>query len=242
MDQKLPAPQAPTRRKPKTQRGRDTREEIVMAARRLVSERWVDEIPFTELAAAAGVARASLLHVFPQWRDVLYDLFSEEIARLDGSYAAAVALKRVRHCDRAYAMLVPILDRAEVTGRLYPNLRGAMFTWHGAPSAAEETSDDAFLLPSREMLGAFARIDLGDNYSAVESLLGIPRDESLKPNEFGPSPIGECLVNLALDLAAGSPSYFATFEDRRHTLRSSIRLISAGVRASMSGGTKKRRH
>ena len=241
MDQKLRPAEAPTPREPKTQRGRDTRDEILAAARKLVSERWVEEIPFTELAVAARVARASLLHAFPHWRNVLYDLFAEEVDRLYDSYAVAIALKRVRPGDRAYAMLVPILDRAETTGRLYPNLRGAMFTWHGVPSAEERSQASLSLPPSREMLGAFARIDLGDNYIAIESLLGIPRDESLKPNEFGPSPIGECLVNLTFDLAAGTPSYFGTPEDRRRTLRSVIDLVAAGIGKSKPRGARKRR-
>lgn len=238
----MPRPtDTPTPREPKTQRGRDTRDEILAAARKLVSERWVDEIPFTELAVAAGVARASLLHAFPNWRNVLGDLLWEEVNVLDESYSAASALKRVRPSERAYAMLVPLLDRAERSGRLYPNLRGAMFTWHGELSEVDDSDASLGLPPSREMLGAFMRIQLYDNYTAVESLLGIPRDAALKPNEFGPSPIGECLVNFALDLAAGSPSYFATFDDRRGTLRSVIGLVAAGISKSKPRGAKKRR-
>jgi len=226
---------------PKTQRGRNTRDEILAAARSLACERWVDEIPFTELAAAAGVARASLLHAFPQWRDVLWLLITEELELLDDSYRAAVALKRAHPSARVYTMLSPLLDRAEATGRLYPNLRGAMFTWQGEPSEKEDLETSLLLPPSREMLGAFMRIPLGDNYIAVESLLGMPRDVALNPNEFGPAPIGECLVNFTLDLAAGSPTNFATFDDRRYMLRSCIKLISAGIRGSMAAGTKKRR-
>jgi AcrR family transcriptional regulator len=231
----------PTRREPKTQRGRETRDEILIAARQLVSERWVDEVPFIELAAAAGVARASLLHVFPNWRNVLYDLFADEVDILDESFAAALALKRARPGDRAYAMLVPLLNRAEKTGRLYPNFRSAMFAWHGDPSEEDLSEASVLLPPGREMLAAFTRIHLNDHYAAVEELLGVQRDESLKPNEFGSAPIGECLVNFTLDLAAGCPTYFATFDFRRETLRSTIDVIAAGLRRSKPPGTRRPR-
>ena len=138
-------------------------------------------------------------------------------------------------------MLAPLLDRAEKTGRLYPNLRSAMFVWHGNPSEEDLSEAAAFSPPSREMLAAWTRIHLNDHYAAVEELLGVPRDESLKPNEFGASPIGECLVHFALDLAAGSPTYFATIEFRKQTLRSNIDVISAGLRRPKPHGFKRRR-
>lgn len=204
---------------PKTQRGRDTREQILSAARRLVSERWVDEVPFTDLAEAAQVARASLLYAFGHWRNVLWDLFEEEMDLLDEARTRANRLRRRRLSDGAFEMLAVLLDRADETGLLYPNLRGAMSTWQGEPT------DEALFgaCPSaplrRDVLAAWALVRLQPSYEAVEELLGIPQDKSLGEGEVRPVPIGECLVNFALDLAAGSPSSFSTLQDRRLALR-----------------------
>lgn len=231
----------PKKREPKTQRGRDTRDDILKAARILVSERWVDDVPFTELAATAQVARASLLHVYPHWRNVLYDLFAEEIDRLDRNYEAALALKRATPGDRAYAMLAPLLDRAEQAGRLYPNLRSAMFTWQ-ADSRDQALSEDVWSGPETPLvLSGFLRIQLSDHFAAVEQLLQVPREPSLQPNEFPPNPIGECLVNFALDLAARSPTYFESFDERREMLRTTIDVIAAGIATRKRRGSKKRR-
>ena len=236
-----PQDQTAPRPKPKTQRGRDTRDDILAAARKLASERWIDEVPFTELAAAAGVARASLLHVYPHWRNVLCDLLHEELDLLDEADTAARALKRARPSQRAYAMLVVLIDRAEKTGRLYPNLRAAMFTCQGEPREEEYSEVNLDAPPTREMLGRFIRIPLNDQYFLVEELLRVPRDPSLKSNEFGPRPIGECLLHFAFDLAAGIPSYFTDFEERRNALRVNIDLMAAGLSKNPQLSAKKRR-
>lgn len=213
---------------PKTQRGRDTREAILSAARRLASERWVDEVPFTDLAEAAEVARASLHHAFGHWRNVLWDLFEEEADLLDEAYERARRLRRRRPSDRAFEMLAAVLDRADQTGLLYPNLRSAMATWCGEPTdlALEEASPSAPL--RRDVLAAWTRIRLQNHYEAVEELLGVPADESLGDDEVRPLPLGECLVHFTLDLAAGSASYFSTLQERRDTLRSCVESFSAG--------------
>jgi len=224
-----PQDQTAPRPEPKTQRGRDTRDEILAAARKLASERWIDDVPFTELAAAAGVARASLLHVYPHWRNVLSDLLHEELDLLDAADKAASALKRVRPSQRAYSMLVVLIDRAESTGLLYPNLRAAMFTWQGEPREEEYSEFGFNTHPTREMLGRFMRYPLTDQYFAVEELLRVPRDSSLTSKEFGEPPIGELLIHFALDLAAGIPSYLTDFDERRHALRVNIDLIAAGL-------------
>ena len=205
-------PEETARPQPKTQRGRDTRDEILRAARTLASERWIDEVPFVELAAKADVARGSLLHAFRDWHTVLYDLFSAEIDRLDESFTAAVALKRVRPADRVSAMLCPLLDRAEQTGLLYPNLRGAMFAWQGELTEADESEESMSLPPSRAMLGAFSRIQLREHYAAIEELLEVPCVASPEPRRFPNVPIGECLLHFTLDLAAGIPSHWATLK------------------------------
>jgi AcrR family transcriptional regulator len=226
---------------PQTRRGWDTYDVILAAARRLASDRWVEDVSFVDLATEAGVARASLLHLFPHWRNVLWELFEQEADFLDNAYEQARRLKREQPNDRVYAMLADLLNRAEKTGLLYPNLRGALFTWHGEPTD-QELSDSSPTTPlGRGVLAAFALVRLQQHYVAVEDLLGIPHDESLKPNEVSPVPIGECLVNFALDLAAGSPTHFATFAARRRTLRSFIELVAAGLRETKPPRTKTRR-
>jgi len=227
METKQPVPN-PTRPLPKTRRGRDTREEILAAARTLVSKQWVHETPFIELSEAADVARASLLHAFPHWRDVLWSLLIEELDQLDRSYEKASSLKRSKPAEKAFVMLKVLLDRAEVTGRLYPNLRSAMFTWHGEPSEREHSSSDVEPW-SAELMGRMTLIPLRDHYEAVEILLEVP-DKPIDPRKFYPRPIGECLLNFALDLAAGYPSYCADFGGRRQMLRECIELFASGLR------------
>ncbi len=232
MKKALPS-EPPPRREPKTQRGRDTREEILRAAQTLLSERSAGEVPFTELAMTAGVARASLLHAFPHWRDVLFGLFLIEIDRLDASFEAAESMKRASPTQKAYAMLVPLLDRAEKTGYLYPNIRSAMFTWHGEPIEEDFSNYTANSPDTPAMLGTFLRIALRDHYGAVEELLRVPADN--------PAPVGELLVNFTLDLAASSPSDLSTFDERRQTLRHNIELIAAGLNQSKRSAAKSRR-
>ena len=222
----------------KTQRGIETREKILRAAHELVSERWVDEIPFVELAKEAKVARASLLHAFPQWRDVLSCLFHEEITRLDLAVTAAEALKRARPADRVYAMLRSVIDRAEETGLLYPNLRAMMFTWQGELSEQDMDLEEPER-PSRAMLGVFQLIDLRDQYDAVETLLGMASAKPPGKGRFAKAPVGEWLVHWTLDLAAGIPSYGNTFEERRSALRDAVDLVAAGLRASEARGRRR---
>jgi hypothetical protein len=103
-----------------------------------------------------------------------------------------------------------------------------MFTWHGEPAPEEYNADPSSAPPSPAMLGAYVRIQLSDHFAAVEDLLGMPATYG-KP--VGPVPIGECLVNFALDLAAGSPTYRGSFDERRATLRKTIVVVSAGTRS-----------
>lgn len=222
-----PLKNTPTRREPKTERGRVTRDEILTAARKLACERWVNEIPYKELAEVAGVARASLFHAYPNWDQVLLDLLEHELGHLDGSFDAACAQKRVRPGDRTYTMLVVLLDRAEQSGKLYANLRSRMFTWQG--ELRDGDHDREPMTPG--VLGWYTLVPLRDQYGMVEELLGIPNDSSLKGNEYGPAPCGECLLNLAFDLAAGSPSQWSTFDERRVTLQRTIEVMAAGVKS-----------
>lgn len=239
MSTNRPSPTIALRPEPKTSRGRDTQAEILQAARKLVSERWVHETPFTDLAAAAGVARASLLHAFPHWRDVTWSLLIEELDQLDRSHERAIALKRAKPSVRVYTMLVVLLDRAEKTGRLYPNLRSAMFTWHGEPSEEEYGHPDS--VPwSSELMGRMTLIPLRDYYELIEEFLEVP-DELRDSRKFPPRPTGECLVNFTLDLAAGYPSYCADFHERRELLQTTIELLAAGVRHHPGSKRKPRR-
>lgn len=229
----------PARPLPKTRRGRDTRDKILAAARALVRKQWVHETPFTDLAEKADVKRASLLHAFPHWRDVLWSLLVEELDQIDRSYEKAASLKRARPGEKAFVMLAVLLDRAETSERLYPNLRSAMFTWNGKPTEKEitATGDEPW---SAELMGHMTLYSLRDHYDAVETLLGIP-DPPASSRKFNTRPIGECLLNYALDLAAGYPSYYEDFDERRRMLRTCIEQISSGMRKSTRSTNAKRR-
>jgi AcrR family transcriptional regulator len=222
----------------KTQRGVETRDRILLAARELVCQRWVDEIPFVQLARTAQVARASLLHAFPQWRDVLTCLFTEEVDRLDQAVTAAMAIKGKRPADRVYAMLCSVIDRAEATGLLYANLRAMLFTCQGELSEKDMELENPERA-SRAMLGWFHLIELRDQYDAVEELLEMSKPERPGRARFAQAPIGELLVHWTLDLAAGIPSYGSTFDERRSALRDAINLVAAGLRASQARGRRR---
>src|ERR1035438_1428399 len=117
-----------SRRDAPTQRGKDVKEAVKAAASRLLHEKWVDQVSLVEVAKAAEVARASLLLQFPQgWPEILFELYWDEFP-YDETYDRMMACKSGSAVERVMRFLEPILLRGQQTGRLYPNIRGAMFT------------------------------------------------------------------------------------------------------------------
>lgn len=192
------------RRKPATRRGENVAEAVLATARRLLESRFTDQIPLVELAREAGVARASLLLQFPRgWQDVLSDLAHREI-NLDDAFDAVKKKKGLARKDRLFAVLDTLLQRAEVSGLLYSNLRAATFSW-----GAENQS--------------FYRISFEGCWEIVMELMtgGRPDDDA---NGRRQAYLGEVLLNITLDLASNEGYAARSWVERRAALRASIEV------------------
>jgi hypothetical protein len=190
------------RRKPATQRGENVVEAVFAAARQLLESRFTDQIPLVELAREADVARASLLLQFPQgWQDVLSHLVSREV-NLDEAFEAVTKLKDLTQNQQLFMVLDTWLQRAEVSGLLYPNLRAATFNW-----GAENQS--------------FYRINFEGCWEIVMELMigGLPNDDAHGHRQ---AYLGEALINLTLDLASSEGYAARSWVERRAALRASI--------------------
>lgn len=191
------------RRKPKTARGEDAQSAVLRAAQKLLSERNSSAIPIVELAERAGIARASLLLQFPGgWPEILNTLAVQEIDFLDTAYEELLAAKGMRRDEKAYRLLEALLARAESTGRLYPNLRAAMFTW------------------GEDNQGIY-RCGLDDMVAMIATLLRSATDGSeTAERTFGY--FGESLLHLAWDLASFEGLWMRTWTERRAALRHAV--------------------
>ena len=197
------------RRKPATQRGENVVEAVLATARRLLQSRFTDQIALVELARESGVARASLLLQFPQgWQDVLSGLALLEI-NLDDAFQAVSTKKGTTRDQRLFLVLDTWLQRAEVSGLLYPNLRAATFSW-----GAENQS--------------CYRIGFEGCWEIVMELMidDRPNDDALGHRR---AYLGEALLNLTLDLASNEGYAARSWVERRSALRAAIDacLISA---------------
>ena len=190
------------RRKPATQRGENVVEAVLAAARQLLESRFTDQIPLVELAREADVARASLLLQFPHgWQDVLSGLTSREI-NLDDAFRAVSTKKGMTRDQRLFLVLDTWLQRAEVSGLLYPNLRAATFSW-----GAENQS--------------FYRIGFEGCWEIVMELMidDRPNDDALGHRQ---AYLGEALINLTLDLASSEGYAARSWVERRSALHAAI--------------------
>lgn len=118
-----------------TERGEKVMDLVVGAARELLSKHWIHEVTVVELARRADVARASLLWQFPDgMTDVLNAVLLRELAAFDDGFGEVEREKRPSRIDNVMRAFEPLFAKAEGSGRLYANLRGAMFTWGSANS------------------------------------------------------------------------------------------------------------
>ena len=193
------------RRPPATQRGENVVEAVLTTARQLLQSRFTDQIPLVELARESGVARASLLLQFPQgWQDVLSSLVDREI-NLDEAFETVTKTKSLRRNQRLFTVLDTWLQRAEVSGLLYPNLRAATFSW-----GAENQS--------------LYRITFEGCWEIVMELMvgGRPNDDALSHRQ---AYLAEALINLTLDLASNEGYAAQSWDERRAALRVAIEAI-----------------
>lgn len=199
-----------SRRDPPTQRGKDVKGAVKAAASRLLEVRWFDQISLVEVAKAAEVARASLLLQFPQgWPEILFELYFDE-SPYDETVDRMEACKVGPPVDRVARFLEPLLVRAQETGRLYPNIRGAMFTWG-------------------EEFGGVAQCWIEDFSTMLVELMTQSQPIVDEVTELRTFRAAESLYYSALDLASTEWRFSTTWVERQATLRSLIESVFVGL-------------
>jgi AcrR family transcriptional regulator len=168
-----------------TLRGQQTRHAILAAARKLCTERWLDQLSLSELARQADTTRASVLFQFPEgWPDIAAQLLVEE---LEMARAAVDELtrSRLKPEPQLRQSLHYFLKRSEELGALLPNLRAFNYFW--------SDSTDAIVAPTRD--GLLEQI-------AATIRAAVPGRQSLAESRHA----AETLIVNAIDLAC-APMY-----------------------------------
>jgi AcrR family transcriptional regulator len=199
------------RRKPPTPRGEKVFDTVSQTARRLLQDHFVDHISLVELAKASGVARASLLLQFPGgWPDILATVAIQEI-NLDRAFEEAKDARRLTRAKRVFMALNTLLDRAEESGLLYPNLRAAMF------SCGSENQ-------------SVFRIAIEGCWENIMELI-TDRSESNESRSRTVGYLVDHLLNLTLDLASNEGYMARTWDERRDALRTAINVVVTATAA-----------
>jgi hypothetical protein len=188
----------------KTDRGQEVILAVCQAARKLLEERFYDQVPIVEVAQEAGVARASLLLQFPRgWPDILGVLAAEEV-NLDDAFENTQKAKGLTRAQRLFTMLQTLFDRSEASGMLYPSIRSATFN---------------FRVENRFMY----RIGYEGCLELVVYLL-VGRMPHAAGADIEPRVItlADGLLTLALDLASGGDPWELTWAERRVALRTHV--------------------
>jgi hypothetical protein len=197
------------RRKPPTPRGEKVIDTVTETARRLLQDHFVDQISLVELAKASSVARASLLLQFPGgWPDILATVAIREI-NLDSAFEKAKEAPRLRRAKRVFIALNTLLDRAEESGLLYPNLRAAMFSWGSENQSVFRIAFEG----------------------CWENLMDLITDRSGSQESHGRAMgyLVDHLLNLTLDLASSEGYMARTWDERRDALRTAVDATLAAV-------------
>jgi len=187
-------------------------------------------VTVVELARRADVARASLLWQFPDgMTDVLNAVLLRELAAFDDGFGEVERKKQPSRIDNVMRAFEPLFAKAESSGRLYANLRGAMFTW-GA------TNSDIY----RKCLNDY--VDM-----TVELLTGYwpSRDPAIGRAQ---GHVAEAVFNGALNVLAEEGKPGTTWLERREAFCALVATVIAGLsqiangskRAKPRGATKKR--
>jgi AcrR family transcriptional regulator len=202
------------RRKPPTERGERVINAVTATAHRLLQDHFVDQLSLVELAKESGVARASLLLQFPGgWPDVLATVAIQEI-NLDSAFEQTRAAPRLTRAKRVFMALNTLLDRAEETGRLYPNLRAGTFSWGSEIQSVFRIAYE----------GCWENImDLATDGGRLKA------DQRRRTGY-----LVENLLNLTLDLASSEGYLVRTWDERRDALRLAINatLVAIGDASS----------
>jgi AcrR family transcriptional regulator len=204
-----------TRRGAHTPRGQQTRNAILVTARRMCSEHWLDQLSLAELARIAGTTRASVLFQFPEgWLDIAADLLSEELSQ---ARTAMLEIHRteVAPDSRLRLVLRWFLRRGEESGALIPNLRAFNCIWGDVIDAAVAPQRDAVF----------------DDVSSV-----LRAACSAQPSAPALRGATEVLVYFALDLLS-APMYRRLRPDERAAkLDTAVALVLAGLEHSSPAG------
>jgi AcrR family transcriptional regulator len=170
--------QSRTPRGARTPRGRETRAAILLAARRMCSERWLDQLSLAELAREAGTTRASVLFQFPEgWPDIAAELLLEELAAA-AAEMAELEKGQLKPEARLRAALHYVPRRADELGALLPNLRAFNFFWGEMVDAAVAPAANANMDRIARLLRDTApgRQPIAESRDAAEALYAFALD------------------------------------------------------------------
>jgi AcrR family transcriptional regulator len=203
------AKRAISERRATTDRGEMVIDSVFKATQRLLIERWSHDLSVAEIAGAAGIARASLLLQFPGgMTDVFNTVAIRELGIFDEGCEAAMLANHRKPVERVIAAFEPLFSRAEHSGRLYANLRGAMFTW-----GAENQS--VFRCGFQDYVDMTSKLITGN---PITNEPGHARQQGY---------IAEVVFNTALDIASMEGEWWGNWIERREAFRKFISILLA---------------
>jgi AcrR family transcriptional regulator len=221
---------SPLGRTAATERGEKVMDLVVNAACELLAKHWIHEVTVVDLARSADVARASLLLQFPDgMTDVLNAVLLRELAAFDDGFGAVERKKRSSCIDNVMRAFEPLFAKAERSGRLYANLRGAMFTWGATNSDIYSKCLNDYVDMTVELLTGYAP----------------SRDPAIARAQ---GHVAEAVFNGALNVLAGESKPGTTWLERRDSFCALVTTAIAGLsqiansskRAKPRRATKKR--
>lgn len=195
-------------RAPATERGGKVMEAVVAVARQMLMDHWAHELAVVQLARVSKVARASLFWQFPKGLpDIINTVLLRELDWFDEGYELANRQTHLPPADRVMLCFEPLFRHAEVSGRLYANLRGAMFTWGRENTETYRCGLNDYVDLTAELLTS-ELLPLG---ASDDRFYGF---------------VAEGIFNAALDILAEDPETAATWQERRDAFRA---LVSTAV-------------
>jgi AcrR family transcriptional regulator len=202
----------PTGRIAMTERGGKVMDEVTAAARKLLVHDWSYEVSVVAVAREAGVARASLLWQFEAGMpDILNTVLIRELTGFDEGFAKAERQRNADPLARTLTAFSPLFAQAETSGRLYANLRGAMFTWGTQNSDIYSKSFNDYIDMTVELLKGAA-----------------PSSEPLMARLEGH--IAKAVFSGCLDSLANGVDAESGWKERQEAFRSIVIMAVEGMR------------
>lgn len=215
---------APFGRVAATERGEKVVDAVVAVAREHLMQRWLSEITLVEICAQASRTRSSVLLQFPGGiHDVVCTVATREFSLFDDGCNAAMSEPVRDPVARTMCAFEPLFAMAEKSGRLYANLRSAMFGW------------------GDENQGVF-RLGWSDYVDMTAELLtgAWPAGESSQVRHLGY--LAEAVLNGALDITTAQGEWPSNWLERREAFRTLLEAVlgvSAAPFSTMHGPSTK---